>query len=220
MRNLGIVQVRMSSTRFPGKALAPFGGSTILNVLLSRLSQSKTLDEIVVATSLDASDDILVSSFPNKNLFRGNLVDVRSRFIELGEKYSPKNIVRITGDCPLVCNDLVDEMMTIHEKEESDYTANCNLSPYPKGFDIEIFKTEVLYHENYLTESSYHKEHVTPWMYESDELKVTNIQFPQDDSSTMYNFSIDTQKDLQFLTDLELRHSISRLSFNEIRALI
>ena len=216
MRNLCIVQARMSSTRFPGKVLAPFGESTVIKVLLSRLSKSKSLDEIIVATSLDPSDDVLADYIRDQRIFRGDLLDVRSRFIELGKKYAPQNIVRVTADCPLVCHELVDNMMAVHEAEQSDYTANCNLSPYPKGFDIEIFRTEVLLRTDFLTEDVYDKEHVTPWMYSSGELSVTNLQFRQNKRLKNLNFSVDTQKDLYFLNQLENKHSVSKHTFKEI----
>ncbi|MDO8646045.1 MAG: hypothetical protein Q7R42_05635 [Candidatus Planktophila sp.] len=216
MRNLCIVQARMSSTRFPGKVLAPLGDSTVIKVLLSRLAMSKSLDEITIATSLDPSDDVLVEYIRDHKIFRGDLLDVRSRFIELGKKYTPQNIVRITADCPLVCPELVDEMMIVHEAERSDYTANCNLNSYPKGFDIEIFRTEVLLRTDFLTENTYDKEHVTPWMYSSGELRVTNLQFAQYNRSKNLNFSVDTQEDLYFLSQLENKHSVSKYTFKEI----
>lgn len=216
MRNLCIVQARMSSTRFPGKVLAPLGKSTVIQVLLSRLSMSECLDQITIATSLDPSDDVLVNHIQDQNIFRGDLLDVRSRFIELAKKYTPQNIVRITADCPLVCHELVDELMMIHETERSDYTANCNINSYPKGFDIEIFRTDVLLRTDFLTDDSYDKEHVTPWMYSSGKLKVTNHQFSHDGILKNLNFSVDTQKDLLFLNHLEMKQSVSKHTFKEI----
>jgi spore coat polysaccharide biosynthesis protein SpsF (cytidylyltransferase family) len=177
---------------------------------------SRSIQEIIVATSLDPSDDALVDHIRDQKIFRGDLLDVRSRFIELGKKYAPQNIVRITGDCPLVCHELVDKMMIVHETEGSDYTANCNINPYPKGFDIEIFRTDVLLRTDYLTGYSYDKEHVTPWMYSSGKLRVTNLEFPQHDKSRKLNFSIDTQKDLLFLNQLEIEQSVSKHTFKEI----
>jgi spore coat polysaccharide biosynthesis protein SpsF (cytidylyltransferase family) len=206
----------MSSTRFPGKVIAPLGESTVMKVLLSRLSMSKSIQEIIVATSLDPSDDALVDHIRDQKIFRGDLLDVRSRFIELGKKYAPQNIVRITGDCPLVCHELVDEMMIVHETERSDYTANCNLNPYPKGFDIEIFRTDILLRTDFLTDNLYDKEHVTPWMYSSGKLRVTNLEFLQHNKSKSLNFSVDTQKDLYFLNQLEIEKSLSKHTFKEI----
>lgn len=206
----------MSSNRFPGKVMAPLGDSTVLRVLLSRLSKSKLIDKIVVATSLEPSDDILVRHIPEYEILRGDLLDVRSRFIELGRRHVPQNIIRITADCPLVCHELVDSLIEIHESGGSDYTANCNVEPYPKGFDIEIFKSEVLQRRDFLTQNIYHKEHVTPWMYLNGELNTTNVLFSDYQKATGMNFSVDSPSDLLFLNELESLYAVTNLTFSEI----
>lgn len=216
MQNLCIVQARMSSTRFPGKVLAPLGESTVIDTLLQRLLKSSNLDEVVLATSNDSTDDVLASHVKAVPVFRGSLEDVRSRYIFLAGKYSPKNVIRITGDCPLVCVDLVDQMLKIHELENSEYTSNCNLNPYPKGFDIEIMKSEVLFRNAFLTEDNYEKEHVTPWMYHSKRLKTSNFEFLDNVNNSVRNFSVDTKGDLEFLNQLEKKFKVSELSFIEI----
>jgi spore coat polysaccharide biosynthesis protein SpsF (cytidylyltransferase family) len=220
MRNLCIVQARMSSSRFPGKVLAPLGESTVLNVLLSRLSKSKAVDKVIIATSTDTSDDVLENIFWDQTVYRGKLLDVRSRFVELANKFDAENIVRITADCPLVCYELIDQMMIVHDAKGSDYTANCNVNPYPKGFDIEIFKSEILLRSDFLTEDTYDKEHVTPWMYSKGGLKVTDFNFSQNGFSKNLNFSVDTPNDLYFLNELEDQHRILNRTFSEIWKLI
>jgi spore coat polysaccharide biosynthesis protein SpsF (cytidylyltransferase family) len=220
MRNLCVVQARMSSKRFPGKVLAPFGDSTVLRVLLSRLNQSNLIDKVVVATSTEPSDDVLVEHIPNQEVLRGDLLNVRSRYIELERKYRPKNIIRITADCPLVCFELVDKMIDFHEVKGSEYTANCNLDPYPKGFDIEVFNAEILTRPEFLTQDSYQIEHVTPWMYQNHGLKVTNLLFSQHERTKDLNFSVDTPGDLHFLNEIEAKHSVAKLTFNQIWAVL
>ena len=211
------MQARISSTRFPGKVLAPLGESNVIDTLLSRLAKSSVINEVIVSTSSDPTDDILAAHLKSVPIYRGNLLDVRSRFVFLASKYSPKNIIRITGDCPLVCSELIDQMLILHEAENSDYTANCNYNAYPKGFDIEIIKSEVLLRDAFLTEKSYDKEHVTPWMYTSGQLKVTNLQFLNQKNILSRNFSVDTKEDLKFLNYLEQKYNVTQLSFKEIR---
>jgi spore coat polysaccharide biosynthesis protein SpsF (cytidylyltransferase family) len=216
MDNLCVVQARMSSSRFPGKVLAPFADSTVIEVLLGRVARSKSLSRVVVATSEDSSDDVLSDLIGDDFIFRGNLLDVRSRFIELAKIFDPQNIVRITGDCPLVCFELIDQMMSVHISTNADYTANSNVNRYPKGFDVEIFKSEVLFRTDFQTNDLYQKEHVTPWMYTSGLLNVTNIEFFDEEKTKDLNFSVDTPSDLDFLQSLEVEHSISKHPFQEI----
>ncbi|MDQ3243825.1 MAG: spore coat protein, partial [Gemmatimonadota bacterium] len=61
MKVVAIVQARTSSTRFPGKVLAPIGNVTMLDRMLSQLSGATMVDEIVVATSDDETDDELAA---------------------------------------------------------------------------------------------------------------------------------------------------------------
>jgi spore coat polysaccharide biosynthesis protein SpsF len=54
-----IVQARMSSSRLPGKVMRTILGQPILKLQLERMSFSKCCGQIVVATSLNPSDDII-----------------------------------------------------------------------------------------------------------------------------------------------------------------
>lgn len=56
---VAIIQARMGSSRLPCKVLMHIGSKTILGILLHRVSQSNRLDDVVVATTLENSDDVL-----------------------------------------------------------------------------------------------------------------------------------------------------------------
>ncbi len=216
MKVLCVVQARMSSSRFPGKVLEPFAGLTVIELLLQRLKSSKLIDRTIVATSRNRSDDKLEEVLGGHQVYRGDLNDVRSRFIELSIIHNPEVIVRITADCPLTCGLLVDQVIQAHLESAAEYTANCNVDPYPKGFDVEVFNADILTREDYLTGSLYDKEHVTPWMYREEHLNIQNFRFIQRSCSKSVNFSVDTPEDLEFLKLLEERFSVSRISFQEI----
>ena len=166
--NLAIVQARTNSSRFPGKVLKKINEVPIIVFLLNRLVKSKNIDKIVLATSYEKSDDSLskvVKSY-GYQVFRGSLDDVLSRFYDCSELYKSKNIIRITGDCPLVDPFLVDELINEFNKENWDYLSNCadeNRLSVPDGFDIEIFKSDVLRIAHSKAGLSSEREHVTPW---------------------------------------------------------
>jgi spore coat polysaccharide biosynthesis protein SpsF (cytidylyltransferase family) len=218
MKVLCVVQARMSSSRFPGKVLEPFADSTVIELLLQRLKWSKLIDCTIVATSKERSDDQLAKVLEKHQVYRGDLSDVRSRFIELSAIHEPELIVRITADCPLTCGLLIDQVIHAHLESGAEYTANCNEDPYPKGFDVEVFNAEILARESFLTDSFYEKEHVTPWMYQEENLNVHNFRFIQSRFSRSVNFSVDTPEDLNFLKLLEKRFSVTKFSFEEIWA--
>lgn len=105
---IAIIQARMSSSRLPGKVLKPLAGKAMIWHIYQRAKMCQLVDKVIVATSTEKSDDLL-SVFckeNNLNVYRGDLNNVLSRFVEILEKDQYPYFVRITGDCPLICPDL------------------------------------------------------------------------------------------------------------------
>ena len=86
------------------------------------------------------------------------------------EKYKSKNILRITGDCPLIDFSIVDKMIEVFQSSNLDYLSNIDPPTFPDGLDVEIF-TKLSFDEiKALSKSKYDKEHVTP-LYRNRNLK-------------------------------------------------
>ena len=77
------IQVRMGSERLPGKVMADLSGKPMLWHLINRLRQSKYLDEIGVATTVNKDDDVIEKFCQTEDIicFRGSDKDVLSRAI-------------------------------------------------------------------------------------------------------------------------------------------
>ena len=88
MKIVAIVQARMGSSRLPGKVLKEICGRSAIELLLTRLSRSKLINEIVVATSTKKENDRLCEEVKSLgfNYFRGSELDVlgRSRLADTG----------------------------------------------------------------------------------------------------------------------------------------
>ncbi|GAH65974.1 unnamed protein product, partial [marine sediment metagenome] len=110
---IAIIQAKMSSTRLPGKVLKPLAGKPIIWHIYNRAEHCKFVDKVVVATSTDSSDDPLVEFCINNNMnyYRGSLNNVLSRFIEIIENDYYPYIARITGDCPLIHPQFIDNQI-------------------------------------------------------------------------------------------------------------
>ena len=143
MKTVAIVQARMGSSRLHGKVLKKLGNSSVLDFLIYRLSKSSSIDDIVIATSTNDVDQEICDHFQgtNINVFRGSEEDVLSRYVDAAKKYKADIIVRITGDCPFVDPDLVDDCVNKIKGTNIDYVSNCNkvTNPLPDGFDVEVF---------------------------------------------------------------------------------
>lgn len=216
LKNLCVVQARMSSSRLPGKVLLPAGSISLLELLLDRLSKSVLVDEVILATSTDHTDDVFEEMNLGVKIFRGDLRDVRSRFIRIAETYEPQNIVRITADCPLTCWDLLDQILDRHQKSGVQYTSNSHQYGHPKGFDIEVFQGKLLLQSDFLTKEDYDKEHVTPWMFKSGKLEVDFVEFVSSNQARQYNFSIDTISDYEFFCRLNRDYPVQQKRFIDI----
>lgn len=101
-KTIAIIQARMSSTRLPGKVMLPLAGSPVIWHVYNRAQKCKYVDEVIVATSIDKSDDELVDFLKanNMNFYRGSLDNVLKRFMDIVYEKKPQYVVRITADCP------------------------------------------------------------------------------------------------------------------------
>tara|TARA_E500000331_G_C17258749_1_gene714285 strand:- start:130 stop:2220 length:2091 start_codon:yes stop_codon:yes gene_type:complete len=168
MKTLVIIQARTSSSRLPGKVLLPVLGQPMIIRQLERVSQSKSIDNIVIATSDDPSDNYLAKlvSSAGYDVFRGDLNDVLKRFKDCITEFPAENVVRLTGDCPLSDPSLIDEIVHSFYHNDLDYLANCideeNLT-VPDGCDVEVFRAELIDQANAKATLLSQREHVTPW---------------------------------------------------------
>ena len=123
---LAIVQARMGSTRLPGKVLKKIGDKSMIEILYNRLSLSKYLDKIVVAIPDSKENDVLSNYLKSLRhiVERGSKNNVLERYYKVSKKYKSDLIVRITGDCPLVDPNIVDQCIEKLKSSDSDYQTN------------------------------------------------------------------------------------------------
>ena len=123
-RVLIAVSARMRSERCPGKALAPLAGKPLLVHLLERLCSIGGTSAVVLATSENAENDVLVeaSEALGVRAFRGDENDVLGRYVELARTFDVEHLVRVTGDNPLTDLPLIESLVAHHLDSDGDYT--------------------------------------------------------------------------------------------------
>jgi spore coat polysaccharide biosynthesis protein SpsF len=164
MNSLVILQARMNSSRLPGKVMLELNGHPMIYWQIQRILQSELIENLVVATSIDSSDDVLVDFLNEQDVavFRGSLNDVHSRYLAIVNlNPSVNTLVRLTADCPLVMPDLLSEMLRQFNDSNFDYLTNCINPTYPDGLDIEIFSRDSFLRMSLGNLSNQEKEHVT-----------------------------------------------------------
>src|SRR5262249_22808879 len=107
------VEARMTSSRLPGKMMLPLGHAPVLGVLLDRLKAVRELDAIVLATTVNASDDALAEVARSRGVavHRGSEDDVLGRVRGALDATKADICVEITGDCPLMDPAIVSAMI-------------------------------------------------------------------------------------------------------------
>ena len=200
-----IVQARSSSTRLPLKVLLPILGKPLIIHLLERISHTQFADNIVLATSSDPSDDLLASIVQQNgfNIYRGSLNNVLKRFFDCATLYEAENIVRITGDCPLMDPQLIDEIIENFDSHQVDYLANMlsNSLSVPDGFDVEIFTIDALRKAYRNASLDSDLEHVTPWIKKQDS-GFRCKHFIHNPFRPFYRLTVDDQKDFEVVNEI------------------
>lgn len=166
-RVVGISQARMTSTRLPGKILLPAAGKPLLAHHLERLRRCRTLDAVVLATTVNATDDPVARLGEELGIpvFRGSEQDVLARFAGAAALGAADTVVRVTSDCPLIDPALVDALVAgFLEDGTADYRS-IDVGRFPRGLDAEVFRRSLLDEAAAMATDPAEREHVTPYIY-------------------------------------------------------
>jgi spore coat polysaccharide biosynthesis protein SpsF len=200
MRTVAIIQARMGSTRLPGKILMPLAGKPVLQHVVERVGASGAFDEVVVATTDLAIDDVVAERAPafGATVVRGDEQDVLSRFGLAAEASAADAIMRVTADCPLIDPDVLAAMVRRFQAGDVDIVSNCLHRTYPRGLDAELFSRATLDHMLAAATSAPHREHVTLYFYDNtDQFRIASFE-QQRDLSTL-RLTLDTLEDFDLL---------------------
>ena len=201
MKTLAIVQARMNSTRLPGKIFADIGGEPMLRRLLDRLAVVSSIDDIVVATTINSEDDQLVDWLANfgVNYYRGSSEDVLDRFAQAASGRNADFILRVTADDPLKDPGIISKAIKILESNASlDYVSNTIQPTWPEGLDIEVFRYSTLMRAH--KEATLHsdREHVTTYIWNHPNLFNLH-NFCWERNLSRWRWTVDKPCDLEFI---------------------
>ena len=221
--NLLIIQARMGSTRLPGKVLMKINHQTILENLVERVSLSKFVDEIIIATTTNQEDDAIETLCKLKkwNCFRGSDWDVLSRFYQATKQFqNVVNVIRVTSDCPLHSHKVVDFVIDEFTKSGKDYFSNSNNEPdfLEDGFDTEVFKFSALETAFYEATKLSEREHVTPFIKFSGKF---TCGWKKSNENYTYKMSVDSPDDFEAVkTIFEELKSVPDFGIDEVTNLL
>lgn len=196
------IEARMTSTRLPGKVLLPLSGEPNLKRLIDRLRRSAFVDDIVIATTVNAPDDAIVAFAKTVDckVWRGSEDNVLERVLEAAKSVNADIIVEITGDCPLVDWRHIDRLINLYEDGKYAYTANNMERTFPRGFDVQVFSVKTLEEVNTLTKDPVDQENVSTYIYNHPErYALYNLAAEGKMARRELRVTLDTEKDYELL---------------------
>ncbi|HZR76034.1 glycosyltransferase family protein [Bradyrhizobium sp.] len=171
MRVIATIEARMSATRLPGKVMFPLAGAPMLQRLVERVRRARLVDEVVVASTVSMPDEAIADLCRRIDcrVYRGPVEDITQRLLNAAK--GADLIVQLTGDCPLIDPEHVDETVRRITDAKADYASNSlNGCTFPIGFDVRAFTMEALQRSADLSDDPVDRVHGSYFIYRNPQL--------------------------------------------------
>ena len=218
--NLAIIQARMASTRLPGKALLKIGKHALIYYVLTRAEKISGIDKVILATSKNKENDNLSKYVKSQgfDVFRGDEDDVIERFYLVAKKYNAENVIRLTGDNPMIDFSAMSFLFACHINENNDYTC---MTGFPCGALGDIFSFNALNKSHRHADGKTLSDHVD--LYVLENMNRFKVQcYIIDKNLSGYRWTVDDEDDLgrmRHFAQLLINKNITFKEINTLRAL-
>ena len=192
----------MGSSRLPGKTMAHlYRDMTLLECVIRRFQACKTLDLVVIATSVEKVDDVIAEWCLEKNIpvFRGSEENVLERVLGAANLFKAESIVQMGADSAYLDYDLIDRLVSMYHSHDCDYVCNDLKLTYPLGIYGHVVKVEKLAEiaiRNDLKESD--RSDVVRYIWEHPEqYSIINVEALPGQYDPSLRLTIDYPEDLE-----------------------
>lgn len=213
MKTAITITARMKSKRLPLKVLRLINNTPLIEHLINRLKTSKLADMIILCTSTNKQDEILID-YAEKlgvNWFKGDEIDVLLRLYEAAKAFSVDFIASTTADNPLTDPIYIDKIFQRFQEKNADYITIQNL---PLGTFSYGVKVNALEHVIQRKKEA-NTEIWGVYFENTPSIKKEIIIVEEELCHPEYRLTVDTAEDLELM-----REVFSRLqSKNEVFSL-
>jgi len=122
MNIVGVIPARYASTRFPGKPLALIAGKPLIQHVVERCREAKSLSEVIVATDDQRIRDVAVK-FCRVEMTSPDHPSGSDRIAEVGARCECDAVANVQGDEPLIDPAVVDAVAAALTQEEMSTAA-------------------------------------------------------------------------------------------------
>jgi spore coat polysaccharide biosynthesis protein SpsF (cytidylyltransferase family) len=198
--NIAIIQARMASKRLSGKALLEIGDIPLINFVIERTMRIKGIDKCFLATSASNENDSLenVAKEQGIDVLRGDEDNVIERFYNIAKEVKPENILRITGDNPLIDYDILSMVLQNHIENNNDYTCT---SGFPVGITGDVFSYNALSETHSNANGKELQDHVDMYVLENQSEFKCSCNF-LDRYMSNFRLTVDDEEDFQRISKL------------------
>jgi spore coat polysaccharide biosynthesis protein SpsF len=196
-RRAVFLQVRLSSTRLPRKALLPLSGMTVIEHAMRALGRIP-VDVYALLTDHESAASLEpLAAGCGFTVFAGDPDDVLARYAAAARHFRIDRYFRATGDNPLVSAPLAVELERRHVAAGADFSGF--LGP-PLGTGVEIVEAHALLAADREATDPYEREHVSPFIYRRPE-RFRVLRPWADDEVLLPDalVTLDTQEDYELL---------------------
>lgn len=198
-------------------------GKPMLAALIERLREARAIDELIVATTDQPTDDPIAALATEQGVacFRGSEMDVLDRFYRAASAHNADVIVRLTADNPLVDGELVSEAVDalLHATPALDYVCSLASGGFPLGLSVEVFTMPALTRAWREDRNAAWREHVTAFINQHPETFHRRELTHQPDLSHL-RLTVDTPQDLELIRRIFGAFGHIRFSWRDVPPLL
>lgn len=201
-RVVAIIQARMGSHRLPGKVLATIEGRPLLAWTVAAFQAVGSIDEVVVATSVEPGDDVLAEAAAALGpVHRGPALDVLARVAEAARRHGADYVVRGTADNPFPDPGLIAAQVALCVDGGLDYVGGYG---HPPGVAAEVISASSLAAADREARDPAEREHVTPFVHQQPgRFRIGSLPAPA--PARRGRYTVDTEADLAFVRAIAAR---------------
>lgn len=190
------LQVRLNSSRMPGKALLNLAGKLLIEHTIERLSVVPADVRVILTTKESEAALKYIAQDNGWEIFCGDAQNVLKRYVDAALFFDVETIVRATGDNPLTSSEIAIETLNAFAKEKADL---AHIAPAPYGSGVEVVKRSALLKALEKASMPYEFEHVTPYIYgHENEFKVVTAKYHSEEIGREdVKISVDTRQDYE-----------------------
>jgi spore coat polysaccharide biosynthesis protein SpsF len=205
LKFVATIEARMTSSRLPGKVLAPLGGKPALEVMVERLRKVPAIDQIVIATTSNETDNPVQELAERLGIgfWRGSEDDVLQRVLDAATAHDADVIVEFTGDCPLIDPEIAGQVIDTYRNAGVDYVSNVMTRSFPMGMETQVFARRILEDVARRTQDKVDHEHVSLYIYRNPQLySLRNVEAPAALTRPDLRLTLDTKEDLTVISSV------------------